>query len=334
MSYCLNRTCFKPQNNDGVKNCASCSKPLLLKERYRALRPIGSGSFGMTFLGIDEDLPFKPRRVIKQLSSSVSAGDVPLKDRERFEREAIQLYQLGKHPQIPELFAHFEQDGQLYLVQEFIDGQNLTEELATDGAFGEDKIRQLLRSVLPILKHVHGNQVIHRDIKPKNLIRRFEDQQIVVVDFGAAKVATGSALLKTGTRIGTPEYVAPEQLPGKAVFASDLYGLGATCLRLLTQMSPFDLFDTASNQWAWKSALIQPISLELSAVIDRLIEPATNHRYHSASQVLTDLTAGLAPSSPSINTANSANPSAVSGSPLTRSQKIEITVFPEREFDG
>ena len=325
MSYCLNSNCFEPQNVTNVRNCASCGKPLLLKERYRALKPIGSGAFGKTFLGVDEDLPFKPRRVIKQFSSDASLGSNRQKAKDLFEREAVQLYQLGKHPQIPELFAHFEQDGQLYLVQEFIDGQNLAEELATEGCFSEAKIRQILESVLPILKFVHKNQVIHRDIKPENLIRRSEDQQIVLVDFGAAKLATGSVLFKTGTMIGTPEYVAPEQLAGRAIFASDLYGLGTTCLRLLTQMSPFDLFDTSQNRWTWQSAPIQPISSRLAAILDRLIEPATNHRYASADQVLTDLTAGIKPSDsyPQVFIPNS-----VHNAPLTKSETTNLTLSP------
>ena len=81
-----------------------------------------------------------------------------------------------KHPQIPELLAYFTQDNQQYLVQEFIDGQNLADELKNNGAFNEDQIIALLNNLLPVLQFVHSKQVIHRDIKPENLIRYAQEQ--------------------------------------------------------------------------------------------------------------------------------------------------------------
>jgi WD40 repeat protein len=123
MSYCLNPDCQKPQNPNRTKFCQTCGTKLLLAERYRAIKPIAQGGFGRTLLAEDEYKPSKPQCVIKQFypQGQNNAG----KAAELFQQEAVRLEQLGKHPQIPELFAHFEQDNRHYIVQEFIDGQNL-----------------------------------------------------------------------------------------------------------------------------------------------------------------------------------------------------------------
>ena len=120
------------------------------------------------------------------------------------------------------------------IVQTFIDGQNLEQELEVEGAFNESKIRHLLRDLLPVLQFLHENHVIHRDIKPSNIIRRGSDGKLVLVDFGTARYVTGTFLARTGTVIGSAAYIAPEQLMGKAVYASDLYSLGVSCIHLLT----------------------------------------------------------------------------------------------------
>ena len=115
----------------------------------------------------------------------------------------------------------------------------MADELAENGTFTEPQIIALLNSLLPVLEFVHSQQVIHRDIKPDNLIRRPEGQ-LVLVDFGAAKSVKLTALSAAGTVIGTAGYTSPEQAVGKAQFASDLYSLGVTCLNLLTQVPPVE----------------------------------------------------------------------------------------------
>ena len=257
MSYCLNPDCFQPQNPD-ITFCQSCGAKLLLRERYRAVRQIGQGGFGKTFLAVDQDLPNKPACVIKQFSPQIQGASGLQKATELFEQEAVQLNILGKHPQIPELLAHFEQDGRLYLVQEYVKGRNLAEELAQDVAFSEVKIRELLVGLLPVLQYIHDNQVIHRDIKPENIIRR-NDGKLFLVDFGAVKMVSGSALLGTGTVIGDPRYMPSEQIRGKADFTSDLYALGVTCIHLLTDIEPIKLFDDHEDKWIWKDYLKVPI---------------------------------------------------------------------------
>ena len=317
MSYCLNPSCSKPQNPNGIQLCQSCGSTLLLQKRYQALKLIGQGGFGRTFLAVDGGKPSKPRCVIKQFFP-VGAGLIlaqgtnnAQKAAELFRQEARRLKELGKHPHIPALLAHIEQQGQQYLVQEFIEGQNLAQELAEEGAFNETQIRGLLISLLPVLNFIHERKVIHRDIKPANIIRRTSPPlqtqgratgthrkrgQLVLVDFGAAKFATGTALLKTGTSIGSAEYTAPEQIRGRAVFASDLYSLGVTCIHLLTQIPPFDLFDSSEDTWVWRDFLINPVSDALARVLDKLLQSATKRRYQSVAEVARDLTLQPTPS--------------------------------------
>ncbi|MBE9227247.1 serine/threonine protein kinase [Phormidium sp. LEGE 05292] len=304
MSYCLNPNCPNPQNPGTTNFCVTCGAKLLLRERYRAIKPIGQGGFGRTFLAIDEDKPSKPRCVIKQFFPLAQGTNNAQKAAELFNQEAVQLDELGKHPQIPELLAYFTQDNRQYLIQQFIDGQTLSQELAQKGAFNETQTRQLLNDLLPILQFVHSRQVIHRDIKPDNIIKRTSDNKLFLVDFGAAKTTAGTALQQTGTSIGSPEYVAPEQSRGKAVFSSDIYSLGVTCIHLLTKMSPFDLYNLEEDAWIWQQFLQHPVSNALSNILDKMLENAINKRYQSAAEVLKDLNSptSVTPSQPPVKT--------------------------------
>ncbi len=289
MSYCLNPRCPKPENPDDTKFCLTCGSKLLLKERYRAIKPIGQGGFGRTFLAVDEDKPSKPRCVIKQFYPQAQGTNTVQKAVELFTQEAVQLDQLGQHPQIPDLLAYFTQEDRQYLVQEFIDGQNLAQESSQQGAFNEVQIRQLLNDLLPVLQFCHARQVIHRDIKPENIILRTHDQKLFIVDFGASKSATDTSLNRTGTSIGSPEYVAPEQIRGRAVFASDIYSLGATCIRLLTERSPFDSYDINNDTWIWQQYLKTPLSDELSRILNKMLASIPIRRYQTVDEVLNDL---------------------------------------------
>ncbi|MBD1999073.1 serine/threonine protein kinase [Leptolyngbya sp. FACHB-541] len=289
MSYCLNPACPHPENLGDAKHCQQCDEVLRLHSRYLPLKPIGQGGFGRTFLAIDESRLLKPRCVIKQFLPQQQGTKDLEKAAELFRQEAQRLKELGEHPQIPDLLAYLEQHGCQYLIQEFIDGQNLTQELEEDGIFNEAKIRQLLNDLLPVVQYIHEHQVIHRDIKPANIIRRATDQKLFLVDLGAAKYATGTALAMTGTVIGSAEYTAPEQSRGKAVFASDLYSLGATCVHLLTGISPFDLYDSSEGRWIWLDYAPRVISELLSRTLNKMLEAPTNRRYQSANEILMDL---------------------------------------------
>ena len=299
MSQCLNPNCLH-QNLPETELCQECGSKLLLADRYRALEIIGEGGFGRTFKAVDEFNPSKPLCVIKQFFPTAKDSKNIQKATELFEQEAIRLETLGKHPQIPELFAHFIQDDRPYLVQEYIAGQNLAEELATVGVFSESQIRELLNEMLPVLEFIHNHQVIHRDIKPENMIRLANSDEdkilkhsLVLVDFGAAKFTSKTALAKTGTVIGSAAYIAPEQVRGKAVFASDIYSLGLTCIYLLTGVEPFDLFDSAEDAWIWRDYLKNPVSFQLGQIIDKMLQTATKNRYQTGQAVLNDLNVPL-----------------------------------------
>ncbi len=295
MSYCLNPDCHRVASNPiGAKFCQNCGSKLFLLERYRALKLIEQGGFGRTFLAVDESKPSKPRCVIKQFFPQARGIANTQKAAELFKQEAVRLEELGKHPQIPQFLDHFEQDDRQYLVQEFIDGQNLAQVLEAEGTFNERQVRDLLNSLLPVVEFIHDRNVIHRDIKPENIIRRV-DGQLVLVDFGAAKYATGTALARTGTAIGSAGYAAPEQAGGKAVFSSDLYSLGVTCIHLLTQTEPFDLYSFSEATWVWRDYLSRPISPRLGRVLDKMVEIATSRRYQSALDVLNALNSPLKP---------------------------------------
>ncbi|MEI6329596.1 MAG: SUMF1/EgtB/PvdO family nonheme iron enzyme [Pseudanabaena sp. ELA645] len=284
MSLCLACGAANPLE---TRFCSQCRTKLLIQDRYRALRIIGQGGFGKTFLAQDEGKPSKPKCVIKQF---IYDDPATLREAQRlFEQEAVRLEDLGKHPQIPELLAHCEQEGRQYLVQEFIDGENLLQELNRAGRFSEVKIKELLLDLLPVLQFIHAGKVIHRDIKPENVIRRRSDGKLVLVDFGAAKVATQTSLQRTATMIGSPEYTAPEQARRKPVYASDIYSLGMTCLYLLTQIPPFDLFSDSENKWVWRQFLNGIlVSNNLGCVLDKMIEPLVR-RYQTIEDVLQDL---------------------------------------------
>jgi serine/threonine protein kinase len=290
MPYCVTPGCFQPQNPEGAKFCLSCGAKLLLKDRYRPIKPIGKGGFGITFLAVDEDIPSKPRCVIKQLHLVGSSSLIQKKATQLFNQEAQRLDELGQHSQIPTLLAHFEQQKRLFLVQEYIEGQTLAQELR-QAAFNESQIWELLTDLLPVLKYIHDRKVIHRDIKPANIMRRL-DGKLVLIDFGVAKLITDSALFRTGTTVGSAEYMSPEQTKGKTLPASDLYSLGVTCIHLFTGVPPFDLFDITNNRWAWRDYLPaqMQVSPSLGRILDKLLQPAVSQRYQSAAEVLQTLT--------------------------------------------
>lgn len=288
MSYCLNAGCQKPQNPDGNKFCQNCGLRLLLGDRYRTFQPVGKGESSRTFLAVDTTKLVKPQCIVKEFSYRSHQGQEAEAAMEALRQEVARLDELSQHPQIPDLLEYFERGQQQYLVQEFINGQNLEQQLEQEGTFDEAQIWQLLNDLLPLLQYLHAHQIIHRDIKPTNLIRRHVSDQLVLVDFGAAKQLTKTSLAKPGTVVGSAEYTAPEQLMGKAIFASDLYSLGVTCIHLLTGLSPFDLFNSATGTWMWRS-VAGSISVPLEYVLDRLLQSTASQRYQSAQAVLQDL---------------------------------------------
>jgi eukaryotic-like serine/threonine-protein kinase len=295
MSYCLNPNCPQPQNTRQQKTCKACRSQLLLKDRYLAIGFLDSGGMSRNFLAIDTDMPEEKRCVIKQFFPAPQVLDDPeafQKSIELFQREGAQLDRLGNESdRIPKLLAYLEQDRRFYLIQEFIDGQNLFKELEKDGAYSEEKIRNLLDDILPILQFVHDRGVIHRDIKPDNIMRR-SNGELVLIDFGMSK-HLNSTVMSRGTTGGTMGYAPPEQIrAGVAYPASDIYALGATCIHLLTDIPPDRLYDFQTNKWTWRQELIaedRNISDRLALVIDRMLMTEVQDRHQSISQIITEL---------------------------------------------
>ena len=298
MSYCLNPDCPKPQNLDDDNFCQGCGWGLLLQQRYCPVKLISQTRFSRTFLAVDqEQLPALPC-ILNQFWKRHQTVKVP-QSRALFQQAILLLKDLGQHPQIPTLLAYFEAEQGFFVVQEFIDGSNLTQVVEQERTFSEAEIWQLLDDILPVIKFIHDHQVIHRDIKPKNIISRsnFPPYQgefregvrggkFALVDFGAAKLLTARDALQPGTLIGSPEYAAPEQIRGKAVLQSDLYSLGVTCIYLLTGIAPFDLFDVVNDCWIWQDYLTEKISENLIAILDKLLAYSLTQRFDSVQEVM------------------------------------------------
>ena len=269
--------------------------------RYQIISLLAGGGFGTTFIAEDQHLPGNPRCVIKQLKPKTTDNSSALQAARRlFNREAEVLYQLGNHEQIPRLFAHFEEDQEFYLVQEFIEGYELKNELSPDKPLSESYVILLLQEILEILAFVHQKNVIHRDIKPSNLIRRQQDRKLFLIDFGAVK-QIGTHLINPQSQtsftivIGSPGYMPSEQLAGKPRFCSDLYAVGILGIQALTGLHPNDIpEDPQTSEIMWRNQA--QVSAELGNILDKMVCYDFRQRYQSAPEVLQALNA-ISPSS-------------------------------------
>jgi serine/threonine protein kinase, bacterial len=292
MSYCLNPACPHPINPVPVDRCQACGSPLKLQGRYRILSSLGQGGFGATFLARDESLPGQPNCVIKQLRPNSTDLTLTQMSQELFEREAKTLGRMGEHPQIPGLLAYFSDSQSFYLVQEYVNGSTLQQEVKRNGPFTEIGVKQFLSEILPLIEFIHSKKVIHRDIKPSNIIRRSYDGKLVLIDFGAVKDQVtqsfgndaGQTAL-TSYAIGTAGFAPPEQMAMRPVFASDIYALGVTCLYLLTGCSPKDLnYDPATGEISWQYKV--KVSDRFSEILTKMLDVSVRDRFQTASDVL------------------------------------------------
>ena len=265
----------------------------LLNNRYQILSSLARGGFGETFLAIDTHLPSGRKCVIKRLKSPVEADELPTWLKERFEKEAIILEELGNScPQIPKLYAYFAEGENLYLVQEWIEGMTLTQKWKQEGNFSEEEVEDLLIDILPILEHIHNLRIIHRDIKPDNIIIRKSDGKPILIDFGIMKEKVGTQLRSSKSSsviLGTPGYMSPEQGTGRAVYSSDLYSLGLTAVFLLSGKNAEDLpIDHQTGEILWKQTLKNSHS-QLISVLERVIRFHPRDRFSTAQEMLSAL---------------------------------------------
>ncbi|HLO89351.1 MAG TPA: YARHG domain-containing protein [Nostocaceae cyanobacterium] len=264
----------------------------LLNDRYQVIQVLGAGGFGETFLAEDTYMPSKRRCVVKQLRPIQNNPQIYQLVQERFQREAAILEALGgASDQIPALYAYFCAEGEFYLVQEWVEGDTLTAKIHKQGLFIENTVRELLLNLLPVLDYVHSQRIVHRDIKPDNIIIRHRDSKPVLIDFGAVRESMGTVVNSQGSPtssivIGTPGYMPSEQAAGRPVYSSDLYSLGMTAIYLLTGRQPQQLeTDPQTGEVVWQhyASHINPILLE---ILSKSIAYHPRDRYPTAKAML------------------------------------------------
>ncbi len=265
-----------------------CGSKTLFRDRYAILRILGRGGFGVTFLARNVTLPGHPLCVIKQLCPKVSSPKSWERAKERFEKEAKTLGQLGNHSQIPMLLDYFEMAEEFFLVQEYVRGCTLTREVRRSGPLSEDAVKKFLREILPVLKYIHKNHVIHRDIKPHNLLRCDDDGRLVLIDFGAVKeelALVNSDKTATTNFVGTMGFAPPEQLSLRPVHGSDIYAVGITCLYLLSGKAPLEFdYDTNTGEICWQKQLT--VSEHLTRILNKMLKISVKERFRSADEVM------------------------------------------------
>jgi tetratricopeptide (TPR) repeat protein len=270
--------------------------------RYTVIRHLGGGGFGQTYLAEDQHLPGNPTCVVKQLKPRVTSPSAWQTARRLFDSEAKALYNLGSHNQIPRLFAHFEENQEFYLVQEFVAGSVLSDELKPDQLLPEMAVVDILLDILAVLEFVHQQQVVHRDIKPSNLMRRQPDRRIVLIDFGAVKqmeVDWDDADITVGNTVivGSSGYMPNEQLAGKPGFSSDIYAVGLVGIQALTGVYPKRLReDPKTSEILWRDRVL--VNPELANILDTMVRYDHRQRYQTATEVVTALRALYSGSTP------------------------------------
>ena len=262
----------------------------VLQNRYRIVQILGQGGFGRTYLAEDQRR-FNELCAIKELIPTATGTVAWEKAQELFHREAAILYQI-ENPQVPKFREKFEQDQRLFLVQDYVAGKTywdiLKERQAIGQAFTELEVLQLIRSLLPVLEHLHGRGIIHRDISPDNIILRDSDSKPVLIDFGVVKeLATrlqSPEMTTPVTSVGKLGYSPSEQMQtGRAYPSSDLYALAVTAIVLLTGKEASELFDENQLSWTWQRWLrVNPV---FAQIINRMLSHAPGDRFQTAAEV-------------------------------------------------
>jgi serine/threonine protein kinase len=307
----------------------------VLDGRYKLIKALGSGGFGRTYIARDMRRPGSPSCVVKHLQPASTDPGFVREARRLFNTEAETLEKLGNHDRIPQLLAYFEEEQQFYLVQEFIEGRSLQDEIQIKGSGREQRLSEteviaMLRDVLNILDFVHSEGVIHRDLKPDNIIRRAKDGKLVLIDFGAVKAMQEvNTQLEGGesrftVTIGTPGYMPSEQSMGRPNFTSDIFGLGMIAIHALTGLEPTDIpTDPLTGELIWldrakvtnlNGTLCEEIKISngLGMVLTRMVRYQYAQRYQSAKEALQALSAFVVSSEPQTKKIlmGTANPSA------------------------
>ena len=266
---------------------------LVLGNRYRIIRLLGSGGFGETYIAEDNQRPGAPICVVKQLRIISDDPKAHRLGRRFFLREAETLENLGHHDQIPRLLAYFEANYSFYLVEEMVEGHLLKEELAGRQPMPQLYGLDLLRGLLPVIGFVHSQGVIHRDIKPSNRIRRRSDGKLVLIDFGAVKQIPNTLsdpdIQQTATvGVGTEGYMPSEQGAGLPQINSDLYAIGIIGVEALTGIPAYALKRDAEGNVRWRDK-VPRLDPDFADILQKLVRYDFSQRYQSATDVLSDL---------------------------------------------
>ncbi|MFN6569146.1 bifunctional serine/threonine-protein kinase/formylglycine-generating enzyme family protein [Dendronalium sp. ChiSLP03b] len=266
----------------------------VLRNRYKIIKILGSGGFGDTYLAEDLDLPNHPKCVVKHLKPNSDPAVLQIV-RRLFDSEAQVLYCLGNDSdQIPRLFAHFEEQGEFYLVQEFIDGEDLSHEISSGKRLTEKEVIKLLQEILEVLAVVHKKNIIHRDIKTQNIMRRRQDSKIVLIDFGAVKevntlMVNAQGQTSVSVTIGTAGYMPSEQAAGQPKLCSDVYAVGMLGIYAVTGLQPHELpKDPTNGEIIWRNWA--NVSEKLAEVLSKMVSYHFRDRYPSAVEALQALT--------------------------------------------
>ncbi len=251
--------------------------------QYRLLDRIGEGGMGAVFRG--EDTMLQRQVAIKVLRPELARQQALV---DRFRTEAVALARLN-HPNIATVYGLLQQDGQYYMVLEYVDGQTLEAILARRGRLPWSEAVSLARDTLAALDHAHGMGVVHRDLKPANLMVT-RTGQLKVMDFGIARLAGTSRHTEYGRIVGTPLYMSPEQLRGEEVDGrSDVYSLGVVLYELLTGREAFQADSDYALLMAQLNQMPEPLSryvpdlpADLEMVLGRALSKSRNDRWRSA----------------------------------------------------
>jgi serine/threonine protein kinase len=263
----------------------------LLQKRYRVTKVLGQGGFGRTYLSQDTGC-FDEMCVLKEFSPNDRGRDALKKSKELFQREAQVLYQIN-HPQIPKFRANFEEQKRLFLVQEYAEGKtvakSLSDRLKNNQTFTEAEAVDFLNNMLPVLTHIHGMGIIHRDISPDNVIFRDRDKLPVLIDFGVVKAGVtkleASNEIHQGTTVGKAGYAPGEQLQtGEAYANSDLYALAVTVVVMMTGRKPESLIDKSTMTWKWHQ-WVPTLTPWFAKILNKMLSRVPNSRYQSANEV-------------------------------------------------
>jgi CHASE2 domain-containing sensor protein/tRNA A-37 threonylcarbamoyl transferase component Bud32 len=261
----------------------------ILDGRYKIVKVLGSGGFSETYIAEDTRLPGTPLCVVKQLKPMHSKPDQLVVARRLFNSEAQTLQKLGTHNHIPQLLAYFEEEEEFYLIQEYIVGHALSEELLPGTRLSEKRVIEMLQDLLQTLTFVHQNSVIHRDIKPSNIIRRASDGKLVLIDFGAVKEVTTQVLDNQEPTaftigIGTKGYAPSEQCFGRPQYSSDIYAVGMIGIKALTGMAPHEIERDANGELKWVDKA--QVSDAMAQILTTMVLENFQQRYQSASEAL------------------------------------------------